>query len=44
VTHRHFKIVLGRWMLCDWHLYRYTFHCSVKKPAEIYWMNWDKII
>jgi len=40
----HFKIVIGRWMFSDWHLYRYTFHCSVKRPAELYWMNWDKIV
>jgi hypothetical protein len=42
--HRHFLIVVGRWKFENWHLYRYTQHCSAKKPKQIRWMMWDRII
>jgi hypothetical protein len=43
--HRHLKIIVGRWKLEDWHVYRYTEHVDAKTGGnKARWMMWDRII
>lgn len=39
--HRHLCIVVGRWMLRDWRLYRLTRHENVRRTT--WWETWDPI-
>lgn len=43
-VHRYCCIVVGKWMLRDWHLYRYTLHRSAKKPQSVQWHMWDRVL
>jgi hypothetical protein len=43
--HRHLKIIVGRWKLEDWRLYRYTEHRDAKTGGKkARWMMWDRIV
>lgn len=39
----HFCVVVGGWKFENYHLYRWTRHCAVKKPG-IVWHTWDRVI
>jgi hypothetical protein len=42
---RHLCIVIGRWKLENWHVYRYTEHRDAKTGGrKARWMMWDRII
>lgn len=41
--HRHFKVVMGDWMVEDWHLYRWRSHHAARQPS-IRWMAWDRVL
>lgn len=43
-VHRHCCIVVGRWKLENWRLYRYTEHRDAKtKGAKAIWWMWDRV-
>jgi hypothetical protein len=41
--HRHFCLIVGRWKLENWRLYRLTEHHSAKKASNR-WVMWDRIL
>lgn len=41
--HRYCCIVVGRWKLQDWHLFRLRPHHAAKQPS-IRWLGWDRVL
>lgn len=45
MIHRHCCIVIGRWKLENWHLYRFAEHVDAKtRGKKARWSMWDRVL
>lgn len=43
MTHRHFRVQVGRWCIENWHVYRLTPHVDAK-TGKNRWTMWDRVL
>lgn len=44
-AHRHFCVIVGRWKLENWHVYRYNGHSDARTGGlKARWTTWDRIV
>lgn len=42
--HRYCVIVVGRWKVENWHIYRWIEKKALRNPSTIKWHDWERIL